>query len=983
MTDDVTIRLNTTDVRPVVTGDEPDEDRTLRADSVASFHPLNTREFILHGVTYSYVRSLSDSSGEAQVFLVSRDDKEYVLKVYYPNIDIRRDTLKIVANLDFDMIVRVYDYGRVYVDGKNRSYELMEYLRGGTLNHCSLNGDINAFRRIALQAAAALACCHNNNIIHKDIKPGNFFFRDVEQKEVVLGDFGISSVIADNCHLHRTTQARTPLYAAPEMYNDVIDGEVEISTAADYYSLGIMLMTLWMGKSMMNANERIIMRRKSEGRLPGVNELPERVRIIVQGLTAVNPETRWTYEEVEQWFLGESPKVDIASPYLKYKSFVVDPERNIVADNVHELVPMLVDNERIACGYLYGGTITEWLEKCGNTKLSVIVDDIVKNRYPADQTAGLMVTAYTMDPAFPYKDIKGDLCDDVHSVAISLMSYADEYAVILVNHNDRLWLYLETHLRVDINRMRSYFVRDNDKDNRKAVMRMVYEIDPDAPFFSRYQSATLPEIVGCFGRNDMTEDEWRSITDGRLLSWMYSHVDNMACESLRIMTENQPYSRLLAYKVLYNLDRKAAYDLLDIDTPQKVGERLAEQLVEWQHASDEDLAERMAEYSSPDGRFQYFAHLHGWFEQLSEAQRCFDLTSEENRDRLGAYDLRTAAYRFCRILGVTPQYALSCGARLDDGHDIDNRYRSEIRSEIRSGCFRQWLSVFYHENPCHDFIEPYSYERMLEQWVNLLGDFDAHQPYSKRFVTAKDETARRYAEVRSSYDRAKMRENLWRMLFYGLCSVWILLVVLFGVSGRDYLLGHSFMTIGIPVGGVSALIVGLRAFFRGYGFLLSALWGLLGAVTSLIPVWILRFVNAQCPSLFVVVVIALTLIYMGVCHYTDFKGESKEDKKLISEVLDDDINSTLIEPLYYTFKTKSYRFKGSKFGLFDDVQNRINTVAGERVLHYMLWSLMVFLLVLEMIIYSPSLMNVPNPGTDKRNASSEHIEKTSGNEFLE
>jgi len=51
-----------------------------------------------------------------------------------------------------------------------------------------------------------------------------------------------------------------------------------------------------------------------------------------------------------------------------------------VADNVHELIPLLVDNERLAIGYLYNGRISQWLESCGNMKLATVVKDIVVNR---------------------------------------------------------------------------------------------------------------------------------------------------------------------------------------------------------------------------------------------------------------------------------------------------------------------------------------------------------------------------------------------------------------------------------------------------------------------------------------------------------------------------------------------------------------------------------------------------------------------------
>ena len=121
-------------------------------------------EFLLKGRMYRSIKCLSDNSGEAQVFLVEGEEGQRVLKVYYPNFTIKKTLMRIIQNIGMEMIVRIYDYGKTYVDGKNRDYELMEYLRGGSLNSYDLDGDFNQFRRIALQAAAALAYCHNYNI---------------------------------------------------------------------------------------------------------------------------------------------------------------------------------------------------------------------------------------------------------------------------------------------------------------------------------------------------------------------------------------------------------------------------------------------------------------------------------------------------------------------------------------------------------------------------------------------------------------------------------------------------------------------------------------------------------------------------------------------------------------------------------------------------------------------------------------------------
>ena len=920
---------------------------------------------MLKGRIYQSIKCLSDNSGEAQVFLVKGEEGERVLKIYYPNFTIKKTLMRIIQNIGMEMIVKIDDYGKTYVDGKNRDYELMEYLRGGTLNHYDLDGDFNQFRRIALQAAAALAYCHNNNVIHKDIKPSNFFFRNTDHKELVLGDFGISSVLESDEKVHRTTQARTPVYAAPEMYNDVIDGEVEITPAVDFYSLGITLMTLWLGENPLNLNERVMMRKKNEGRLPRINELPDRVKMIVQGLTSVNPQTRWGYEQVERWFLGENVKIDLSSPILKYRSFIVDPERNLVADNIHELIPLLVDNERLAINYLYNGRIAGWLEQCGNVKLSSVVKDIVVNRYPADQKAGLMASVYVMEPTYPYKDVRGNLCDDIHSVAISVLSYQEEYSLLLSNPNDALFLYMESHSKADVNRLRSYFSPESKMDKRIAILRLAFEVDPEIPFLGKCPSSNLSEIVHSFGYEDCSEDEWISLSDGRLLSWMYSHEDHMACESLRIMTNGKKPTRSLGYKVLYNIDRDAAFDLRDANTPYKVGEVLREDLKKWQNLPDKEVATLLEDYMDPNGRFFYFAQLHGWFEQISQARACFDMKSEENKERLGAYDLRTAAYRFCRILGVTPSYLLEDGSELKSGSNIDTHiYRPLLLSAMKQGSLSQWMAVFYHEDPSRDFSEPYSYERKLEEWIINLGQIDSNQKYFKRFGTAKEETAQKYKEVRMGYHRAKAKESRWRYTFYGLCALWIILLLICGVSGRDYLFHHSMMAIGIPVGGVTAVIVGLRAYFRGYGFVMSCLWGLLGMLSSWIPITILKTIDQASPSLFIPAAIVITLVYMVICHVTDFRSDTKGDNQLISEVMEDDIKSTLLEPLYYTFKQKSFKFKGSKFGMLDDVTNQVRSISGESVLHYILWSVMVGILLLEMIVFSPKLLNYPNPNTE-------------------
>lgn len=114
--------------------------------------------------------------------------------------------------------------------------------------------------------------------------------------------------------------------------------------------------------------------------------------------------------------------------------------------------------------------------------------------------------------------------------------------------------------------------------------------------------------------------------------------------------------------------------------------------------------------------------------------------------------------------------------------------------------------------------------------------------------------------------------------------------------------------------------------------------------------------------MFVPAILVITLIYIVVCHLTDFRTDSKGDKQLIDSIMEDDVKTTLIEPLYYTFKQKSYRFKGSKFAILDDVNNQVRSISGESVMHYILWTLMAASVILEMVLFSPKLGDMNLPG---------------------
>ena len=66
-------------------------------------------DFYIKGKVYHSLKCLSDNSGEAQVFLVECDQKQMVLKIYYPNFSIKKELLRIIQSFGMETVVNVFD----------------------------------------------------------------------------------------------------------------------------------------------------------------------------------------------------------------------------------------------------------------------------------------------------------------------------------------------------------------------------------------------------------------------------------------------------------------------------------------------------------------------------------------------------------------------------------------------------------------------------------------------------------------------------------------------------------------------------------------------------------------------------------------------------------------------------------------------------------------------------------------------------------
>src|SRR5690625_5078366 len=90
------------------------------------------------------------------------------------------------------------------------------------------------------QVAEALAYAHSQEVVHRDIKPGNIVYK-AQQQQVVVTDFGIAR-IASSARTQTGEIFGSPLYMSPEQLRGLRAGP-----QSDIFSLGVTFYQLLSG----------------------------------------------------------------------------------------------------------------------------------------------------------------------------------------------------------------------------------------------------------------------------------------------------------------------------------------------------------------------------------------------------------------------------------------------------------------------------------------------------------------------------------------------------------------------------------------------------------------------------------------------------------------------------------------------------------------------------------------------------------------
>jgi formylglycine-generating enzyme required for sulfatase activity len=161
---------------------------------------------------------------------------------------------QVLARLDHPHLVRVTDF---FEEGGN-AYLVMNFVEGESLDdRIESEGALSEAQVLgwADQLLDALEHCHNQGVIHRDVKPPNVIIRP--SGEAVLVDFGLVK-LWDPHDPHTKTVVQglgTPHYAPPEQY-DLESGHTDIRS--DIYGLGATLYHALTAEAPPTATQRIV-----------------------------------------------------------------------------------------------------------------------------------------------------------------------------------------------------------------------------------------------------------------------------------------------------------------------------------------------------------------------------------------------------------------------------------------------------------------------------------------------------------------------------------------------------------------------------------------------------------------------------------------------------------------------------------------------------------------------------------------------------
>uniref|UniRef100_A0A3Q0SPG9 non-specific serine/threonine protein kinase n=1 Tax=Amphilophus citrinellus TaxID=61819 RepID=A0A3Q0SPG9_AMPCI len=242
--------------------------------------------------TYGKVKKAKERSGRLVAVKSIRKEK---IKDEQDLIHIRRE-IEIMSSLCHPHIITIYEV----FENKDKIVIVMEYAsRGDLYDYICDKKSITEqeARHFFRQIVSAVHYCHQNGIVHRDLKLENILLDG--SGNVKIADFGLSNLYHGDEYLQ--TFCGSPLYASPE----IVNGRPYHGPEVDTWSLGVLLYTLVHGTMPFDGNNhKTLVQQISTGNYRKPNK-PSDACGLIRWMLMVNPERRATIEEIAgHWWLN-------------------------------------------------------------------------------------------------------------------------------------------------------------------------------------------------------------------------------------------------------------------------------------------------------------------------------------------------------------------------------------------------------------------------------------------------------------------------------------------------------------------------------------------------------------------------------------------------------------------------------------------------------------------------------------------------------
>ena len=459
-------------------------------------------------------------TGEAEVYCCTDDltGETVALKLYYDKITPKEEILRSLLAMRHPDVIGLRAAG-VWSD---RCYEAMDFCSGGSLaehmpfSEADLRGHLRGIAR-------GLRYLHDAGIVHRDIKPNNLFFRDQSCTDLVIGDFGVSSMLEAPGRVRRTGTAAffTLDYAAPEL----IDGK-EVGPKTDYYALGVTLLHLLAGSSPFEGMDKnTILGCHFRGNVPRNVGLSPRFSTLIKGLLRLDPERRWGHRQLAAWLRGEPIFTDDGVPdrddvpvgrKVPYRSL---PE----ITNPREMARRLKDFD--AGRDLLRGFVSQWLMFFDTTLGKRVAD--LEEEFSENIELGVFKLRYLLDPTQPLEigDLQLTNVEElVNALDRTMVPCRADMEKALLSGCIEVWVAAmgdeSGEARLLAKRIEA--MRKRIKDPEMALFALLHTLDPSRPLVLGSERILAPEdLPGVLERRPefaARVSAW--LFGGRLVEWM-------------------------------------------------------------------------------------------------------------------------------------------------------------------------------------------------------------------------------------------------------------------------------------------------------------------------------------------------------------------------------------------------------------------------------------------------------------------------------